>query len=206
MDIDGSNNKMLDLTPVSDRNPFWDNNSKGIYFLSSKTGSQQVYYYSLDDKSVKQITDLYMGIDDPILSLDGKYIAFKKQATPGFESDIFRLVIYNRITHKSKILTNSFDNWVNDYKWTNDSREIYFTGSFHGYSPIYKVNVESQKVEKVSDDRSVYDFDLSHGNKYLVYNASFVGKPMEIYRIEPDTGRSILPQFQETGAENLLMI
>ena len=45
----------------------------------------------------------------PAYSPDGKYIAYRLQQVPGYESDRFRLAIYDRAAKKSTVLTEKFD-------------------------------------------------------------------------------------------------
>jgi Tol biopolymer transport system component len=48
----------------------------------------------------------------PLYSPDGKYIAWRMQETPGYESDLFQLVLYERKTGQIQSLTKDFDQWV----------------------------------------------------------------------------------------------
>ncbi len=117
----------------------------------------------------------------PIYSPDGKYIAYRTQAIPNYESDRFRIALYNRENGQSKIITNSFDNWVDDFRWSPDSKTIYFTGEYHGYSPIYKIDISSDSISEISGEKSISDFEISPNGKYIYYLASTVDKPREIY-------------------------
>ena len=45
----------------------------------------------------------------PLYSPDGKYIAYRAQQRPGYESDRFRLMLYDRKTGEKKNLTEDFD-------------------------------------------------------------------------------------------------
>ncbi len=51
----------------------------------------------------------------PLYSPDGKYIAYRAQQRPGYESDRFRLMLYDRKTGEKKNLTEDFDRWVGTY-------------------------------------------------------------------------------------------
>ena len=61
----------------------------------------------------------------PLYSPDGKYIAYRAQRRPGYESDRFRLMLYDRETGEKKNLTEDFDRWVGTFTWSPDSR-LYF--------------------------------------------------------------------------------
>jgi dipeptidyl aminopeptidase/acylaminoacyl peptidase len=63
---------------------------------------------------------------NPAYSPDGKYIAWRSQARPGYESDKFRLMIYNRQKRTMKDFLPDFDRWVEEFEWSPDSKTIYF--------------------------------------------------------------------------------
>ena len=70
----------------------------------------------------------------PIYSPDGKYIAYRSQLRGGYESDRFRLMLYERATGKITDLTPNFDRWVDSMAWSPDSKTIYFTAENEGES------------------------------------------------------------------------
>ena len=76
----------------------------------------------------------------PMYSPDGKYIAYRSQLRGGYESDRFRLMLYERATGKITDLTPSFDRWVDSMAWAPDSKTIYFTAENEGEAPIYRIN------------------------------------------------------------------
>jgi dipeptidyl aminopeptidase/acylaminoacyl peptidase len=75
----------------------------------------------------------------PLYSPDGKYIAYRAQKRPGYESDRFRLMLYDRKTGEKKNLTEDFDRWVGTFTWTSDSKRIYFSSETQGESPIFEL-------------------------------------------------------------------
>lgn len=117
----------------------------------------------------------------PVYSPDGRYIAYRKQVVPCYESDRFRIALYDRKTGTTKVITDKFDNWVDAIKWNKDSKSIYFTGQCKGYEPIYLIDIASQKITQQTDPKSIFDFDLDFkGNIY--YTASSTDKPGALYR------------------------
>jgi dipeptidyl aminopeptidase/acylaminoacyl peptidase len=83
----------------------------------------------------------------PVYSPDGKYIAYRAQVRPGYESDRFRLTLYDRRSGYVRTLTKDLDRWVGAVAWSPDSTKIYFTAEDMGESPIHVVNAVSQMVE-----------------------------------------------------------
>ena len=117
----------------------------------------------------------------PTYSPDGKYIAYRLQQIPGYESDRFRLAIYDRAARKSTILTEKFDNWVDDYKWAPDGKSIFFLGEVRGAQPLYKLDIARKTISPVVTGKAISEFDFD--NKGMVYYTySTTGKPSALYR------------------------
>ena len=81
----------------------------------------------------------------PLYSPDGRYIAYRAQQRPGYESDRIRLVLYDRKTGEKKNLTEDWDRWVGTFTWAPDSSHIYFSAENEGKSPIYSLAVSTGK-------------------------------------------------------------
>ncbi len=82
----------------------------------------------------------------PLYSPDGKYIAYRAQQRPGYESDRFRLMLYDRKTGEKKDLTKTFDRWVGTFVWTSDSKGIFFASEDKGESPIYALDFTKEHI------------------------------------------------------------
>ena len=120
----------------------------------------------------------------PQYSPDGRYIAYRFQTVPGYESDRFRLAVIDRTTGQKTVLTEQFDNWVDNFKWSNDSKAIYFLGEVRGYEPLYKVTLKTKKIESVIPQRAISSFDFDNkGNFYYTYSTT--GKPTALYQATP---------------------
>src|SRR5215468_5586860 len=77
----------------------------------------------------------------PVYSPDGRFLAWRMQARAGYESDRFRLVVYDRKSGQIRNLTESFDHWVENMAWTPDSKALYFTSEDKGEIPIYRLDL-----------------------------------------------------------------
>ena len=117
----------------------------------------------------------------PQYSPDGKYIAYRFQRTPGYESDRFILGLIDRKTGKKSVLTEGFDNWVDDYKWSADSKSIYFLGEVRGVEPLYSVDIKTDKIKSLIAGKAISGFDIDpKGNVYYTYSTT--GKPTAVYK------------------------
>jgi dipeptidyl aminopeptidase/acylaminoacyl peptidase len=162
--------------------------SKEICYVSNHTEHQEantnadLWLVPVTGGEARNITaDNEAWDGSPIYSPDGKYIAYRTQTVPGYESDRFRLALYDRQTGQKTVLTENFDNWVDDYKWTADSRSIFFLGEETGYQPLFKVDLRSKKITKLIADRAISAFDIDNkGNAFFTYSTT--GKPSALYR------------------------
>ena len=84
---------------------------------------------------------------NPAYSPDGKYIAWRSEERAGYESDKFRLVVYDRAAKTSKDLLPKFDRWVDEFAWSLSYPVIYFVGANHGKSWVYDVDIKTGRSE-----------------------------------------------------------
>src|SRR3954451_12310904 len=77
----------------------------------------------------------------PLYSPDGRYIAYRAQQRPGYESDRFRLMLYDRKTSEKKNLAENLDRWVGTYVWEPDSQGLDLSAENEGFGPIYSVSL-----------------------------------------------------------------
>ncbi len=165
--------------------------SKEITFDSKRVSHPElstnvdVWTVSTDGTGLKNITASNYGSDsNPKYSPDGKYIAYLTQVVPGYESDRIRLAIYDRKNGTNKIITEAFDNWVNDFEWANDSKSIYFTGHEKGYQPLFKIDIQTLEIKKIIENNAISSFTLSPKNDFIAYTYSYVNKPVDIARFD----------------------
>ncbi|MEK6285552.1 MAG: S9 family peptidase [Acidobacteriota bacterium] len=127
----------------------------------------------------------------PKYSPDGKYIAYRMQKQPAYESDLFRLAIYDRATRASTVLTESFRNWVDEFEWSDDSKSIYFAAPVEGQSPVHRLDLSSKAISQVLVDKTILGWELA--GKRLLYARSSVGEPVEIFSADVSSGKATAP-------------
>lgn len=118
--------------------------------------------------------DYNLGYDDkPKFSPNGKYIAWTSMKHDGYESDRTRLCVFEFSTGSKTYVTETFDSGVNDFVWDDNSKELYFSGVWHGKTNLYKTNLKGE-VNKITDevcDYTLVDVD-SRQNKLLTKKQS----------------------------------
>src|SRR6267142_1897461 len=177
-----------DFSPDGSEIAFVSNHDK----TPASSTNNDLWTLSLANRAVRpvNITASNPSYDgSPKYSPDGKYIAYRMQKLPGYESDLFRLAIYERRTGASTVLTeSSFNNWVDAFEWAPDSRSIFFTGPVEGQTPIYRLDLESKRVTEVLADKTIDEFEFTRDFKRMLYVRRSTGDPVEIYSIEISNG------------------
>ncbi|MDQ3820008.1 MAG: S9 family peptidase [Acidobacteriota bacterium] len=129
----------------------------------------------------------------PKYSPDGKYIAYRMQKQPGYESDLFRLALYDRSTGKSTVLTENFRNWIDEFQWAKDSKSIYFFAEVEGQNPLYRLDINSKAITQILADKSIDASDFDPAQDRLLYIKRSVGEPNEIYSVGITNGKAGTP-------------
>jgi len=88
----------------------------------------------------------------PLYSPDGRYIAYRAQQRPGYESDRFQLMLYNRKTGEKKDLTEKLDSWVGTFVWSPDSKRIYFAHQWQDDSPVISFAIDRPFDQTITVD------------------------------------------------------
>ncbi len=128
---------------------------------------------------------------DPAYSPDGRAIAFRSQAVPGHEADLFRLALFDRTTREVRYLTGSerFDDWVTAFSWLPDNSGIVFEAPVYGVTPLFRYDFEGDSVAGVGADGTLNGWQVTADGRAIVASRSRAAEPYEIYRI-PLTGEA----------------
>lgn len=193
--------QVIDLTPGYFNSPTFAPGGSSNYVFSpddkevafdskrvidpEKSTNSDIWTVNIDGTGLKNITSKNEGADtDPKYSPDGKYIAYLKQTTPGYESDRVRLAIYDRVKGENKVITEGIDNWVNEFSWSKDSKAIYFTVQEKGYLPLYRISIADNKIEKLIENVAISSFEISPNNEFAIFTYTYTHKPVEIARFD----------------------
>jgi hypothetical protein len=89
-DADGRNAVRLTTEAALDLQPIWTPDGAHLLFVSARSGTRQLYLMRPDGSTVRQLTSLAGGADQPAISPDGKAVAFTGYPTGrDGQSDIF---------------------------------------------------------------------------------------------------------------------
>jgi len=122
----------------------------------------------------------------PAYSPDGKWIAYRAQLTPGYESDRWRLMLYDRATGKPTNLTENFDRNINSTEWSPDSKTIYFQTEDKFEMPVYSIAAAPGSTPSLVLDKFNADFDVSRDGRMLAFTRTNLEMPAEIFVANAD--------------------
>jgi dipeptidyl aminopeptidase/acylaminoacyl peptidase len=146
--------------------------------------NSDIFTLRLDDPNAKpvKISTAAGGNHSPAYSPDGKYIAWRSQERAGYESDKFRLVIYDRATKQIKEPLPNFDRWVDEFAWSPDSQRIYFTSGDKGEEPIFVATLNGKHLELLDQGEFGDIHPLSDG-KTVVLSQMTARRPAEVMKV-----------------------
>jgi len=129
-------------------------------------------------KPVKVSTSLG-GDFSPAYSPDGKWLAWRSEERAGYESDKFRLVVYDRAGKTIKDLLPKFDNWVDEFTWIRDSSGVLIVAGDKGEDSIFLANLKGQ-LAKLSDEGEASDLHPLTSPEDWIASVIHVHRPAEV--------------------------
>jgi dipeptidyl aminopeptidase/acylaminoacyl peptidase len=154
--------------------------------------NNELYVVPLEGGEPKKITNNPADDTSPAYSPDGKYIAYRAQFRAGFESDRFRLMLYDRTTGTASNLTESFDRWVTSIAWAPDSSRLFFTAEDRGREPIFTISAAGGAARiAIGGNAHLGDVQFTRDGKTMVYTAHSASSPVEIFRAASTGGAAV---------------
>lgn len=124
---------------------------------------------------------------NPVYSPDGRSIAYHAQFTPGYESDRWRVMLYDRQTHKHENLSERFDRSAINLAWSADSKTIYFEAEDKFLTPIYALSVKAgAEPRKIVSEGTNGAVSVSTDGRTMVFTRATYTMPAEIFAAAGD--------------------
>jgi dipeptidyl aminopeptidase/acylaminoacyl peptidase len=166
-------------------NAIWSADSKKIYAVCGLDSTQHpdrelntsIIRMNIDGSGMQQLVgEKGISYNNPTLSPDGKMMVF---TTSKIEWLGFNQIMISNADGSNKTAVN-FDRVSNNFEWSDDSKYVYFAANSNGGVPIYRLDVQSKKVERLSDfDSGISSFDVSKDR--IVFSKTEVKNPSELY-------------------------
>jgi dipeptidyl aminopeptidase/acylaminoacyl peptidase len=174
----------------------WSPDGKTVaYTCKKKTGhayavstNSDIYLYALGSGNTANLTEGMMGYDqNPTFSPDGKKIAWESMERDGYEADKVRLFVAELSTRRKIDCSAGFDQNVQGLTWSADSKTIWFISDIQATDEIFKLDLASKKMARVTDGIHNYQSVVLAGDQLLASKVS-MSQPAELYLVNPKTG------------------
>jgi len=153
--------------------------------------NNDLFTNSIKGENIKKITSSRANDNSPHYSSDGKYIAYRAMARPGFEADKHSLVLYDRKAKKRANLTENLDSSVNEIIWSNDNKTIYFTYEEKGRISLSRIFLKNKKIEKILQGHTINSLQISPDGKTIVFLKQAIHTPSEVYSYDLKTKKLV---------------
>jgi dipeptidyl aminopeptidase/acylaminoacyl peptidase len=117
----------------------------------------------------------------PVISPDGKWLAWAAMRRPGYESDQLDLLVRDLQSGDTRNLTEGWDRSVGEIVFAPDGEHLYVTAGDVGTTRIFRVELGSGSVETVTTGLSASG--LSMADDVLVYVRDSFAEPADLYAI-----------------------
>ena len=168
---------------------------KLIYTCRKKIGidyaestNTDLYAYNTENGETVNLTEGMMGYDkNPVISPNGRYMAWESMEREGYEADKIRLYVMDLTTGEKNDFSEGFDQNVEGLKWGDDNI-IWFISDWHATDEIYSLDIPTGRITKHTDGVHNYTSVIPTGKMLLATKVS-MSKPAEIYKVDPATGK-----------------
>ncbi|MBN2806978.1 MAG: S9 family peptidase [Prolixibacteraceae bacterium] len=151
------------------------------------TNSEIWFYYPENGKTIN-FTEGLMGYDNhPVFSPDGKMLAWESMARDGYESDQSRLFVADVASGERTNLFEHFEESAQSVVWSDDAQSIYFISDIQATDEIFKIDVESAAIQRLTSGVHNYK-SLALTPKGLLARKQSMSYPDELYLVNPETG------------------
>jgi dipeptidyl aminopeptidase/acylaminoacyl peptidase len=168
----------------------WAPDSKEIAYVTNldpvpaASTNNDVFTLKLDQRGAMPVkVSTSLGSDDgPQYSPDGKWLALRSQKRAGYESDRFRLMLFDRAKKTEPELLPKFDDWVDELTRSASSRFVEFTSARRGEERIYSASVDGELtlIAGQGEYSDIHGFEPPRTSTLLDFRPSMIAVRMSV--------------------------
>ena len=183
----------------------WSANQKLIYFSGNRKENweydfrnSEIYSVNIQTNEIKALTTKNGPDSNPVVSPNGKYIAYTGYADKVQTYQVRQMYIMNTDGSNKRVISESLDRSVKNLIWNAKSSGVYFSYDNHGNSKVAHISLAG-KVEKLADNMGGTSIGRPYpGGSFSVSNKGTIAftqttpeYPSELAVINPKTKNSL---------------
>lgn len=177
-----------------DTSPQFAPDGSAVVLVSDRSGSPQLWLYTFDNQSERQLTFANGTVSSPQWSRDGRFIVYTEYADG--DRDIALHHVQSGHTH---YLTDTpFDEGLPEL--TADGQTLFFTSDRDGYWRIYEYDIAGKETKPVTERRSV--FTRLSGDGQSIYFAGDDGQGIWKKTLNVEPAEQVVDDLHETDWGN----
>ncbi len=143
----------------------------------------EVYEVAITGGPAKKLSDNPAMDTTPRYSPDGKFVAWRAQRRPGFESDKFELWVMDRATGQIVRTTQAFDQSFGEFQW--QGQNLVGVCDQQGHADLFRW--EGKGLQRLSTGLHIEGFALAKDRAVLV--STSLTTPQDLYTLDLKTGQ-----------------
>ena len=195
----GPNSFTVTGEPSRESQLCWSADSKHLFYLSDRTGDNQIFHYDFVKRRETQLTDSAIQKYQPKVSPDDKWLSYIRN-----NSEIW---LMNSETREERAFVTGQIflelPYGADYTWSPDSQWIAFASwDQNFFCNIHVQHIDENAPRQISFLSNQYAGNLhwSPDGKYIIFNTGHYRREYQIARIDLEP---ILPKFKEDDFDKL---
>ncbi|WP_313395494.1 S9 family peptidase [Sphingobium yanoikuyae] len=177
----------------------WSADGKTLFFTLREAGRIEPLSTNLDifsvpaDGSAKPVnlTDANDATDTmPVVSPDGKWLAYAAMKRPGYEADRLVLMLRNIATGETRALTQGWDRSIGSIAWETHGKGLLVTANDVLDNPVFRVDAASGKVTRLTEKGHAGSVvPLPDGG--FVYALDSIQSPADFWKMPAAKGKPV---------------
>jgi len=165
-DSNGLNETLItnSMSNSENRAPAWTPDNASILFYSDKNGSNDIYKYSIDDKTITNLTNTKESNNfNPSVSPDGKYVAFYSDRDGHL--DVFIKDINGQnvrcLTAGFRSINNAYNYykdsnlfWIFKIDWSPDGQSLIFSNVKGDNIDLFTIKIDGSEIKQLTKTKA----------------------------------------------------
>ncbi|MFN3558351.1 MAG: prolyl oligopeptidase family serine peptidase [Brevundimonas sp.] len=175
--------------PFGDESEFtFTPDNQGVVFSAREAGKSEPWSTNFDLYQVAisapgQLTNLTDANDawdtGPVYSPDGRTLAYRAMARPGFEADKYAIFLRDVATGETRQIAAGWDRSADSLQWSRDGRTLYTTAGDVGQTRLFSIDVRRGTVIPLTGEGHVSAFQQTPSG--FVFAQDSLTRPSELF-------------------------